>query len=87
MRVCIFRGYHPTKMELYGFSVRERLRPIRVPLRRNDKDIVLDLQAVVDEAYDKGRYDDIDYTLPPIPPLAPEDAAWADELLRSAGKR
>ena len=39
------------------------------------------------QVYHHGRYDDIDYTLPPVPPLEAEDAAWADELLRAAGKR
>jgi hypothetical protein len=31
--------------------------------------------------------DTIDYTKPPEPPLVEEYAAWADLLLRSAGKR
>lgn len=30
---------------------------------------------------------DIDYRRLPDPPLDPEDAAWADELLKAAGKR
>lgn len=85
-QVCISRG-HAEGFEVYGVSLRQRLPAIRIPLRRNDADVFLDLQGVVDEAYVKGRYDAIDYGKPPIPPLAGEDAAWADELLRAAGRR
>ena len=85
-QVCVFRGYRRSKLALYGISLRDRLPAIRIPLRRNDPDAVLDLQAVVDEAYEKGRYDDIDYSQPPVPPLTGEDAAWAAELLKSAGR-
>lgn len=31
--------------------------------------------------------DDIDYTRPLDPPLSKEDEAWANELLRKAGRR
>jgi len=33
-----------------------------------------------------GRYDDIDYTVPPVPPLDADDATWR-RLLRAAGQR
>jgi hypothetical protein len=58
-----------------------------VPLRQTDADVPLDLQTLIAQVYRHGRYDDIDYTVPPVPPLDPDDAAWANELLRSAGKR
>jgi len=34
-----------------------------------------------------GGHDDIDYTKPAEPPLDEADAAWAEALLREAGKR
>jgi len=38
--------------------------------------------------YDRGRYRlRIDYSGPPEPPLAPDDEAWADRLLREHGLR
>jgi Protein of unknown function (DUF4058) len=67
--------------------LRERLPVIRVPLRESDADVPLDLQALIAHVYRHGRYDDIDYAVPPVPPLDGTDAVWADELLRSAGKR
>jgi len=49
--------------------------------------VPLDLQALVDLCYRNGGYDDIDYRAEPAPPLAPEDAGWADALLRESGVR
>lgn len=85
--VCVQRGWRPRPFEVYPIRVRERLPTIRVPLRETDTDAPLDLQALIELAYRNGRYDDIDYRVPPEPALEPEDAAWADELLRSKGLR
>jgi hypothetical protein len=72
---------------VYRIPLRERLPAIRIPLRPADPDAVLDIQTLVDQAYQDGRYDDIDYSEPFRPPLDPEDAAWAAALLLAAGKR
>jgi hypothetical protein len=86
-KVCVHRGWKASA-EIYRVPLRERLPAIRVPLRQTDSaDVPLDLQALVTQVYRHGRYDDIDYSVPPVPPLDPDDAAWADELLRAAGKR
>ena len=84
---CVFRGYRPTRFELYPMPLQQRLRAIRIPLRRGDRDIVLDIQRLIDQAYRNGRYDLTDYRKHCIPPLEGEDAAWADPLLRAAGVR
>ncbi len=56
---------------------------LRIPLRKKDQDIRLDLQAIFEMAYRKGRYfSSINYEEPPEPPLKGMDAAWAGELLR-----
>jgi hypothetical protein len=85
-KVCVHRGWKASA-EIYRVPLRERLPAVRVPLRETDADVPLDLQALIAQVYRHGRYDDIDYTLAPVPPLEPEDATWADELLRAAGKR
>ncbi len=85
-KVCVHRGWKASA-EIYRLPLREPLLTIRVPLRETDQDVPLDLQALVTQVYRHGRYDDIDYTVPPVPPLDPDDDAWADELLRQAGKR
>lgn len=85
-KVCVHRGWMPS-FEIYRVPMREPLPAIRVPLRQSDPDVPLDLQTLLTQAYHDSRYDDIDYTIPPVPPLDADDAAWADELLRAAGKR
>jgi hypothetical protein len=74
--------------EAYGLKLRERLPGIRIRLRANDRDVALDLQALVDQAYAAGAYGrTIDYARPCEPPLEGDDAQWADELLKAAGRR
>lgn len=75
------------RREGYGLKLRERLPGIRVPLRGSDPDIVLDLQMLIDRAYAGSAYGrTLDYNQECDPPLD-TDAAWADQLLRSAGRR
>ena len=84
---CVHRGGVPGAYEVYAFALRERLPAFRIPLRETDADVLLDLQGIVDQAYRHGAYDDLDYAVPPSPPLDPDDAAWADALLRAKGVR
>jgi len=86
-QVCVYRQCNPSGYEIYRVPLRERLPVIRIPLRVGDDDVTLDLQALIDQTYDKAAYDFLDYSTGPVPPLAPDDAAWADLLLKSAGKR
>jgi hypothetical protein len=80
--VCVTRPSRPSLHEFYPCPLRERLPVIRIPLRRGEPDTVLDLQALIDQAYEHGRYArKIAYAKPPEPPLPPEDLAWARELL------
>lgn len=86
-RVVVRRGWRRSSTEYYPISLREKLPAIRVPLRESDADVPLDLQALVNRAYDNGAYDEVDYRRQPGPPLTAEDARWADRLLREAGLR
>ncbi len=62
----------------------QRLPVIPIPLKPHDPDAPLDLQAVLNTAYDRAAYDlEIDYRRPPQPPLPPEYQGWANELQRS----
>lgn len=86
-QVCVRRGWRPSNLEVYRVPLRDRLPVIPVPLREGEPDVTLDLQPLIEQAYRKGRYDRIKYNVEPEPPLAPEDAAWADSLLREKGLR
>src|SRR4051812_24611341 len=78
---CATRHGQPEVLEYYAFPLRQRLPSIRIPLREKEPDIRLELQALVDEAYRRGRYELTDYSQPPVPPLDAADAEWAQGLI------
>jgi len=82
--VSVVRTTRPGEHEVYPIRLRERLPVIRIPLRPTDADVVLDLQLLIDQCHERGRYHLLNYRLPLNPPLPPEDAAWADQLLRQS---
>ena len=86
-KICVGRSWGRGSYELYPAPLRETLPVIRVPLRETDNDVPLDLQALLEQAYMDGAYDDLDYTAEPNPPLDPADAAWTGALLREKGLR
>jgi hypothetical protein len=86
-RICVWRASRPDVWEVYRVPLEQRLPAIAIPLRPTDADVPLDLQPLVDRCYQTGAYDDLDYGVPPDPPLEPETAAWADQLLRQKGLR
>lgn len=78
----------PVAVYLHPIRLRDALPSTPLPLRKDDPEIRLDLQAHLDHAYTGGRYDRrLDYAKPCAPPLDPDEATWTDQLLRSAGKR
>jgi hypothetical protein len=83
----IRKGWEGTQFELFRFPLRRSLGHLPIPLRRHEFPIYLDLQAIHDECFRKGRYDRLDYSEPPEPPLSADDEAWASGILIAAGKR
>jgi len=86
-QACVWRATKPTFCAIYAISLQSALPTISVPLRPSDDDAKLNLQSLLEQAYQNGRYDSIDYAADPAPVLAGDDAAWADSLLKSVGKR
>ena len=62
-------------------TLRERLPEIPIPLKHDDADATVDLQAITGGVYDAAGYEDYIYRGTPQPPLHPEDAAWAKGLI------
>src|SRR5207249_2851814 len=58
---CISPGWKRNRRELYAMPLRQRLPVLRVPLRQGETPVNLDLQALMEQAYAAGRYDDLDY--------------------------
>jgi hypothetical protein len=85
--VCVTRGWKWGQSEVYSIPLAERLPAIRVPLRQTDADVPLELQTLIDQCYENGGYDTIDYRQSVRPPLDPPDLAWAEGWLRAGGLR
>jgi len=85
--VCVFRAALPAARELYPIGLRDRLPAIRVPLRPTDTDVVLDLQPLIDQCHERGRYHLLNYRPDLDPPLPPDEAAWVDQVLRGRDLR
>jgi len=83
-RILVSRAGERHDAKYWPFSVRQPLPPAGIPLRKPDRDVALDLGAVLTAAYDHGAYDlSVDYRKEPNPALVRDDAAWADQLLRA----
>ena len=72
---------------LYAIAMDRRLPTIKVPLRPQDEPAKLNLQELLDKAYQMGRYDRTDYSKPCDPPPSPEVEQWIERTLKLAGKR
>jgi hypothetical protein len=69
---------------VWPMRLAERLKPIPVPVRLGDTDAALDLQVVLNTAYDRAGYDlRVNYIGEPVVPLSPESAAWARQVIAS----
>ncbi|MBD2210283.1 DUF4058 family protein [Nostoc linckia FACHB-104] len=87
-QILISRSETRPQAKLYGFSIRERIPVFSLPLQSEDTEPILDLQSLLNGIYNRARYHlAIDYHQEPVPSLKPEDAAWADTLLRQQGIR
>jgi hypothetical protein len=80
--VCVNRWPRRHIYEVYPRSLRERLPRLAIPLADPDPDVVLDVQAALEQVYIEGRYvRRVRYGEPCDPPLAAADQQWADERL------
>ena len=79
--VCISPGWNRSQRQLYAMPLRKRLPAIRIPLRQTDAPVRVDLQPLIDRAYELGGYDDINYAEELDPPLTVEEAAWVKTLI------
>lgn len=73
---------------LHPIFLRVPLPGISIPLRRGDAEVKLELQSILEQAYQIGGYARIiDYAEPPAPPLEEEDAAWVEKMLKGTVRR
>jgi hypothetical protein len=86
--IHVSRAGRRPRASLWPIRLSQKPPPIKVPLKPEDGDVVLDLQAVLATAYDRAGYDlEIDYAGEPVPPLDEGWSDWAHQLLRQKGLR
>jgi Protein of unknown function (DUF4058) len=86
--VCVRRATRREKAEVYPLPLWERLPGVKIPLRPDDADVLLDLQALIDQCYRNGAYEGtLDYSAEPDPPLIRVEKEWADRWLQEKGLR
>ncbi|MCI0377475.1 MAG: DUF4058 family protein [Gemmataceae bacterium] len=82
---CVSRWPERHRFKLDPTPLRNRLPRVRVPLVEPDPDVVLDVQAVLEQVYRDGRYSRrIRYDEPCEPPLSLADQAWATEQIQKS---
>jgi len=86
--VMVCRAGERPRSSVWPVSVRQPLPTIPIPLLAPDPPVPLDLGRALRTAYERARYDlRVDYRKPPVPPLSPAYAAWAEVLLGPAGEK
>jgi hypothetical protein len=86
--VVVTRAARPEQYELYTATLDKRLPRFRLPLAADDRDNVIDLQAVLHRVYDVGDFASrVDYKQNPITQLSADQESWIDERLREQGAR
>ena len=83
--VCVFRNTQPDQFEIYRAPLQQRLPNVPIPLRLGERDVVLELQPLIDACYRDGRYYRIDYKLGPKARFNEQDSDWISHRLRDAG--
>lgn len=72
--------------QVYRWTVRQPLPTLPVPLRAPDADLHINLAAVFQTAYERGRFRRrINYQGPSPRFLSPDDRQWAQTVLAAAG--
>jgi hypothetical protein len=81
-RILVFRPKPNKLAEVYGFSYRDPIPSITIPLLSGEPEPSLDLNSVLHALIDRARYDlSIDYRQPPHPRLRKGDQAWAASII------
>lgn len=81
----VSRGERRPNCDVFGWSIRQPIPPVPIPLRPPDADLILDLQALFETTYVRGRYRrSLAYSQKLGLPLSEENRQWATELAGNA---
>lgn len=77
----VSRANRRPRCEVYSWTLRDKLPPIPIPLKRGDADAVVPLQEVFDTVYQHARYDlSVKYDAALEPPLSDVELQWVKQL-------
>lgn len=80
-RILVSRALQRPEAQVFPCGLRQAIPDIPIPLRPGEEEPTLPLNQILHTLYDSAGYDlFIDYRRPPVPPLATEDALWAQQL-------
>lgn len=86
--VAVSRHWQSPRVGYWPVGLLDRLPLIPIPLKEGDREVSLDLQAVLDQVYDDAGYGNYLYaTSVPNPPLTAEQAVWAEALILQSGRK
>jgi Protein of unknown function (DUF4058) len=81
-RILVSRSGDRPHADLFRFDLQQVIPDFPVPLRPESAEVMVDLQSVLNDVYQRGRLDlSIDYSQDPIPELNGADLVWMRELL------
>lgn len=81
--ILISRSWHRPNADLYCFSLADVIPSIPIPLQEGESEPWLDLQQLLNQLYERARFDlAIDYSKPVKPALLPEAADWVATVLK-----
>jgi hypothetical protein len=83
--VLVSRAERRPAADFWPISLHNRLPVIPVPLRAPDEGVGIDLQEVLDRAYDGPGYELFIYAGVPEPSLSGSDAEWARQFIPQTG--
>jgi hypothetical protein len=83
--VCVLHVDQKDRFSVYPWKLESSLPVIDVPLIPGDPSVTIELQAILNECYDYGRYDmQARYRArKPKPRLTKQQTEWADKILKS----
>ncbi len=81
-RILVSRSHERPDADLYGFNLQDPIPSFPVPLRSGEVEPVIDLQKLINEIYERARFDlAIDYSQVIKPALPPMQEDWVREIL------
>ncbi len=84
--VFVSRAISRPRVEAWPIALAQELPTIPVPLRAEDPDVTLDLQAAYRSVYEHFSYDiAVDHRCPLAVPLREDQQQWVDARLKEAG--